>query len=107
MSATQDSFVLLERFAALWAQLRLERPVHVSVMLGGLTETATQTGDLFDRRETGEISPREALCAQVDALNQRYGQDTIIFGERPVEIAPYTGAKIAFGRVPTAQEFRD
>ena len=107
MAATQDSFVLLERFAALWAQLRLERPVHVSVMLGGLTETATQTGDLFDRRETGEISPREALCAQVDALNQRYGQDTIIFGERPVEIAPYTGAKIAFGRVPTAQEFRD
>ena len=76
-------------------------------MLGGLTTRAGHTADLFEARASGEVSPREALCAKIDALNQRYGQDTVIFGERPVEIAPYTGAKIAFGRIPTVEEFRD
>lgn len=105
--ATQDSFMLLESFAALWQTLPALRPVHVGIMLGGLTERACHTADLFEDRASGAISAREALCARVDALNQRYGQDTIVFGERPREIAPYTGAKIAFGRIPTVEEFRD
>lgn len=106
-AATQDSFALLEHFARVWHRLPVREPVHVGVMLGGLTDRAAHTADLFETRASGDLSPREALCAQIDALNQRYGQDTIIFGERPVEIAPYTGAKIAFGRIPTAEEFRD
>jgi len=69
--------------------------------------TRVRRGGGFEARASGEVSPREALCAKIDALNQRYGQDTVIFGERPVEIAPYTGAKIAFGRIPTVEEFRD
>ena len=106
-AATQDSFTLLESFATLWGKLPRVVPVHVGVMLGGLTEKAGHTADLFEERASGDVSTREALCARIDALNQRYGQDTIVFGERPVEIAPYTGAKIAFGRIPTAEEFRD
>ncbi len=106
-AATQDSFCLLESFAALWRTMPLRQPVHVSIMLGGLTDRAGHTADLFEGRASGTVSAREALCARVDALNQRYGQDTVIFGERPREIAPYTGAKIAFGRIPTIEEFRD
>jgi len=106
-AATQDSFTLLERFSRLWHALPAHAPVHVGVMLAGLTERADHTADLFESRASGDVSAREALCARIDALNQRYGQDTVIFGERPVEIAPYTGAKIAFGRIPTAEEFRD
>jgi DNA polymerase-4 len=107
MAATQDSFVLLERFAALWRNLPVCAPAHVGVMLGGLAERHAATADLFDHRPSGSPSPREALCAKVDAINQRYGQDTVIYGERPVEIAPFTGAKIAFGRIPAVEEFRD
>jgi len=106
-AATQDSFTLLDYFARVWRAMPTGQPVHVGVMLGGLTDTAEHTADLFEARASGDISAREALCARIDALNQRYGQDTVIFGERPVEIAPYTGAKIAFGRIPTAEEFRD
>jgi len=40
-------------------------------------------------------------------INQRYGQDTLIYGERPQESTPYTVAKIAFGRIPGREEFRD
>ena len=106
-AATQDSFTLLESFATLWQTLPVHHPVHVGVMLGGLTDRAGHTADLFEDRTSGTKSAREALCAKIDALNQRYGQDTIFFGERPREIAPYTGAKIAFGRIPTVEEFRD
>jgi len=106
-AATQDSFALLERFARVWGELPRVVPAHVGVMLGGLTDKAGHTADLFEERASGDVSAREELCAKIDALNQRYGQDTIVFGERPVEIAPYTGAKIAFGRIPTAEEFRD
>ena len=106
-AATQDSFTLLESFARLWCSLPVHAPVHVGVMLGGLTDKAGHTADLFEERASGEVSAREALCAQVDALNQKYGQDTVIFGERPAEIAPYTGAKIAFGRIPTTEELHD
>jgi len=31
----------------------------------------------------------------------------LIYGESPQEITPYTGAKIAFGRIPGREEFRD
>lgn len=106
-AATQDSFFLLESFARLWGTLPVRAPVHVGIMLDGLTGRAEHTADLFEERASGDVSAREALCARIDALNQRYGQDTIVFGERPAEIAPYTGAKIAFGRIPTEEEFRD
>jgi DNA polymerase-4 len=56
---------------------------------------------------SGETNQREELCAAVDALNQRFGQDTIIYGEKPKTMTKYSGAKIAFGRIPLKEEFRD
>ena len=107
-AATQDSFTLLERFAGIWPHIGALRPASVSVMLSGLTDADHHTADLFEQRPaSGETTPRERLCAEVDALNQKFGQDTIIFGERPKEITPFTGAKIAFGRIPGVEEFRD
>ena len=77
-------------------------------MLGGLVANEEHTPDLFESRAAPGIrTTRENLCATVDAINQRYGQDTIIYGERPKEITAYTGAKIAFGRIPDKREFRD
>lgn len=106
--ATQDSFELLKHFSHLWERLCLEKPLSVGVMLGRLTDRASHTADLFETRETsGESNLREKLCSMVDELNQKFGQDTVIYGERPREITKFTGAKIAFGRIPGKEEFRD
>lgn len=108
MSATQDSFRILSVFHEFWTQLQIEKPLNVSVVLGGLVDVRSHTADLFENRSSfGVMTDREKLCALVDGLNQRYGSDTIIYGESPVELTAYTGAKIAFGRVPTTEEFRD
>jgi len=44
---------------------------------------------------------------QIDKLNQKFGQNTIRFGELPPHHVPFTGAKIAFGRVPDKEDFRE
>jgi len=108
MRATQDSFELLNLFKQTWPQLELKKPMSVGIMLGGLTHESQHTADLFEEREvSGEANMREDLCATVDELNQRFGQDTIIYGEKPKTITKYSGAKIAFGRIPLKEEFRD
>lgn len=108
IKATQDSFQLLNFFRALWNELDFTAPVATSVMLGGLVPAYKHTADLFERRDgAGLQTKREKLCTLVDAINQCYGQDTLIYGEKPREITPYTGAKIAFGRIPEREEFRD
>ncbi|MEO0393451.1 MAG: hypothetical protein AAF213_09405 [Pseudomonadota bacterium] len=48
----------------------------------------------------------EKLSGALDALNQRFGQDTVSFGHLPVQTAPYVGAKIAFNRIPDDFDFR-
>lgn len=106
--ATQDSFQLLRMFRRFWAQFKLQAPGNVSVMLAGLVPVDQHTADLFEQRSgPGVTTSREKLCCLVDALNQRYGADTVFYGERPASITRYTGAKIAFGRVPRICEFRD
>jgi len=106
--ATQDSFQLLALFRQFWGELVFTQPITTGVMLGGLVPAHRHTADLFEKRPgSGVRTSRESLCVSIDALNQRYGQDTLIYGESPREITPYTGAKIAFGRIPGREEFRD
>ncbi len=105
IAATQDSFTLLRTFERYWARLRFDAPVSVSVMLGGLQEVGADTGDLLGARE--EQTGREALCSAIDGLNRKFGQDTIRFGELPPHKVAYTGAKIAFNRIPDAAEFTE
>jgi nucleotidyltransferase/DNA polymerase involved in DNA repair len=107
MPATQDTFLLLQVMQRYWAQLQVAQPVAVQVALGGLVPMAAYIPDLFDPRPAADPSPREALCAQIDALNQRYGQNTIRFGQLPRMHVAYTGAKIAFGRIPDWQDFAE
>lgn len=103
--ATQDTFRLLRLFEAHWASLPVLQPRSVSVMLTGLVPVGAYTPDLFDPREAGQITQRETLCHALDRLNHKFGQDTIRFGELPRHRVPFTGAKIAFSRVPDAEDF--
>ncbi len=105
--ATQDTFFLLETFERYWARLSLAEPVAVNVMLGGLLPVAAHVPDLFENRAAGEPTRRETLCGLIDHLNHRFGQDTVRFGQLPRHRVPYTGAKIAFGRIPVWEDFTE
>jgi nucleotidyltransferase/DNA polymerase involved in DNA repair len=105
--ATQDSFFLLNVLDRYWQMLPCRRPLAVHVTLGGLLPQDQHIADLFEDRAAGQQTPRDALCLAIDALNQRFGQDTVHFGELPRHRVPYTGAKIAFGRIPQAEDFRE
>jgi DNA polymerase-4 len=107
MAATQDTFVLLEVMGRYWTRLRCTRPMAVQVALGGLVPVAQYVPDLFDPRPSGQTSPREGLCRMIDTLNLRFGQDTVRFGPLPRHHVPYTGAKIAFGRIPVWEDFME
>ncbi len=108
IAATQDTFRLLGHFRGFWARMHPVQPYSVSVLLGSLQPRYAHTADLFEGRAgPGELTERERLCLLVDGLNQRYGSDTVVYGERPASMARYSGAKVAFGRVPGRQEFRD
>lgn len=102
ISATQDTFLLLEVLGRYWRALPPHRPLSVSVNLGGLVRDAVLVRDIF-----GSPRDRSALCEAVDGLNQRFGQDTVRFGLLPPHHVPYTGAKIAFGRIPMPEDFRE
>ncbi|WP_426036406.1 Y-family DNA polymerase [Cypionkella sp. TWP1-2-1b2] len=102
--ATQDTFFLLETLDRYWAKLPRGRIRSVNVMLGGLLPSGQETGDLFDLPASQEEIP-VGLCRAIDRLNLRYGQNTVCFGELPPQYVAYTGAKIAFGRIPVAEDF--
>lgn len=101
--ATRDTFDLLRSFDRYWRRLPVERPVAVMVTLAELIEEAQRMDDLFAPSDEA----RERLCLAIDGLNARFGQDTIRFGELPPHKVAFTGAKIAFGRIPDRREFRE
>jgi DNA polymerase-4 len=110
---TQDTLTLLAAVDRLWRRLQAEteperRIKKVSITLLDLLALEETPADLFAGlgAAPGE-SPerRRRLCLAVDALNRRYGRDTVWFGENPDIRAPYTGTKIAFTRIPDPAEF--
>ena len=50
---------------------------------------------------------RERASLAMDALNKKFGRDTVTLGMRPREIRTFTGTKVAFNRVPELEEFHE
>ncbi len=103
-AATQDTFFLLGTLDRYWRRFGGGNLMAVHVTLSGLVPEAEHVPDLFLRPDPG-LRERTRLCGVIDGLNQRFGQDTVRFGELPKHRVPYTGAKIAFGRIPEAEDF--
>ena len=88
-------------------------PRSVSVMLHGLVDAKSLTEDLFDAAIDGaDVSASKQRQAQwedvsdlMDRLRSKHGPTALSLG--PVEEIPggYLGAKIAFGRIPDAEDF--
>ena len=108
-TAMQDTLSLLRILSRLWSDLpEAGRLRSVAIMLHGLVSRHEHTPDLFGSHPgQGNTASLAALSILVDGLNRRYGRDVLTYGPRPAHLAPYTGAKIAFGRVPEGIEFNE
>ncbi len=107
--ATQDSFALLEILDDLWRQFpRSREPFKkVSIWMMRLAPVETRPRDLFIETRSDGFTKKEVLWRSVDKLVARYGRETVTLASQKDLGLQYLGAKIAFTRVPDAQEFRE
>ncbi len=108
--ASCDTFMLLRALDALWDEAaprlggRPLRYVGVGVARLAYGEPAP---DLLGWTPGSEDNPRTlALSRSLDALNTRFGKDTVTIGPNP-RLPAFVGAKIVFGRIPEDAEFKE
>ena len=109
LAPTQDTFALLAALDGLWAQaapvLRRARPNTVGVHILDLKSPHEHAPDLFcDAPDEGGNAKSLKLSKALDALNKRYGKDTVSIGPSN-DLPEYMGAKIAFNRIPDEHDF--
>lgn len=109
VAPTQDTFALLAALDALWRKVEPEleagRLSYVGVGVHGLKALAAFEADLFDiGPDQGGDAPSLRLSQALDALNKRYGKDTVSIGPK-AGLPEYIGAKIAFTRIPDEADF--
>lgn len=111
LPATADSFALLRALSAMQRSLapKVEgrRVRKIGITLSGLTPWAEEQPDLFGWTPASAENPgRLRLSQALDRLNARYGRDTVLIGVTP-HLPRYSGAKVAFNRIPDLAEFRE
>ncbi len=111
---SQDSFVFLEALESLWQTMQREAPAgrikQVSVCLFGLVADVDYTPDFFSAtppKGSRTYFDRQKLFSALDQINQRYGRDTVMIGSQKAPVPVYTGVKVAFTRIPDAEEFQE
>ena len=109
VAPTQDTFALLTALDGLWRKVEPEleagRLSYVGVGVHGLKPRDAFETDLFDTGpDQGGEAPSLRLSQALDALNRRYGKDTVSIGPK-AGLPEFIGAKIAFTRIPEAEDF--
>lgn len=113
LPSVQDTPAFLHALESLWGTMvdetRAAPLKKVSVNLYGLvTAQEAQQPDLFSTLPGGHAPQRaraEQLSRALDAINHRYGRDTVALGMMPAQGRSFSGTKIAFTRIPDPQEF--
>jgi DNA polymerase-4 len=109
LAPTQDTFALLAALDGLWKQVEPELArgslSYVGVGVHHLQSRAAFAGDLFsDGPDMNGTAPSLRLSQAMDALNRRFGKDTVSIGPN-AGLPAYIGAKIAFNRIPDEEDF--
>jgi DNA polymerase-4 len=109
-----DNAMFLQLLEALWARMLREcagaRLKKVSVVLSDLVTAENGQGELFAQLPTPEKTAQlraERLSRAMDAINGRYGRDTVSLGLLPRQGRSFSGVKIAFTRIPDREEFQE
>jgi len=109
LPSVNDDRACLAALTSLWTRVRREagpriRIVRVGVTLMDLTPAARRQGDLF-LHDDAERRQWEILSHTMDDLNRRFGKRVLTLGPWMSPPGDYTGAKIAFTRIPDAEDF--
>jgi DNA polymerase-4 len=110
----QDNFTFLSALEHLWDEMILDinpRTIrHVGITLGGLCPSKDVMPDLFSTMQDplkSEQVKHDKISTIMDQLNARYGRGTITVGIAPEMLTRFSGAKIAFNRIPDQAEFNE
>lgn len=109
-----DNHRFLHALRSMWEDLQREvKPVglkKVSVTLHGLVAAQAQQPTLFTAMDAGNPQRPARLATlsrAMDAVNAKYGRDTVVMGFLPRESTLFSGTKVAFSRVPQVEEFHE
>lgn len=109
VSPANDNLTFLQCLDLLWKDLqqaKARRIKKISVTLFDLTEVGAMQPSLFeDEGEQKTKAKALRLSSAMDAINQRYGNDSILLGLLPEQGRSFSGTKIAFNRIPDLEEF--
>ncbi len=78
----------------------------VYIMLHNISRPHTLSGDLFsETKESTEVRRWDRIMETMDGLNKKHGQAVLHVGSRANLPGGFAGGKIAFGRVPSKEDF--
>ena len=106
--AANDDRTCLGALGVLWTGLAAARPRAVLFRIGVSFDRFVPSGAAqlelpFEAPDTWRDKARD-LSAAVDAVNRRYGRTVVGYGQCG-DPGGYTGAKIAYGRIPDWEDF--
>ena len=107
---TRDDFNFQREMSYAYRELMIKnnhrKICSINVMLHSLCEDGEVMDDLFTTDDSHvKKQKRETLCDVMDKVNSLYGAAYLNIGPQPNIPGGYVGGKIAFGRVPTKEDF--
>lgn len=109
LPAVLDDQACLRALTALWDEAwprlpRRARIIQVGVTLGDLTPAHQRQTDLF-LADDPERRRCELLTNTIDGLNLKFGKRVVTIGPWSPPPGGYAGGKIAYNRIPSAEDF--
>ncbi|MDE2133328.1 MAG: type VI secretion protein ImpB [Alphaproteobacteria bacterium] len=109
MPCVQDDHACLAALAALWDKALAAIPkraeiVRVGVTLLDLSPANARQLDLLEN-DDGERQKCELITNTIDGLNRKFGKRVVTLGAWTPPPGGYAGGKIAYNRIPSAEDF--
>ena len=109
LPSVQDDYACLDALGKLWemAQRRIKprsEIIRVGVTLSNLSPANARQLDMFLNDDV-ERQKCEILTNTIDRLNQKFGKRVLTIGEWTPPPGGYAGGKIAYNRIPSAEDF--
>jgi DNA polymerase-4 len=109
LHCVQDDHACLAALSALWEKARAEIPkraeiIRVGVTLLDLSPANERQLDLLEN-DDGERQRCELITNTIDRLNRKFGKRVLTLGAWTQPPGGYAGGKIAFNRIPSAEDF--
>jgi len=109
LPCVQDDFACLSALNALWEKARKDirrnaEIIRVGVTLGELSSANERQLDIF-LNDDKQRRKCETITNIIDRLNSKFGKRVVTIGEWTPPPGGYAGGKIAYNRIPSAEDF--